>query len=61
MLGVAVKHVQKMRGVHVLRASRVEVLTAAPVQIDGEFIGRQEIAVDIVPGAINLLLPPAHG
>jgi diacylglycerol kinase (ATP) len=61
MLGVAVKQVQKMRGVRVLRASRVEILTESPVQIDGEFIGRQAVTIDIVPGAINLLLPPAHG
>jgi diacylglycerol kinase (ATP) len=61
MLGVAVKRVQKMRGVRVLRATRVEILSATPVQVDGEFIGRQAVAIDIVPGAIHLLLPPAHG
>jgi YegS/Rv2252/BmrU family lipid kinase len=57
MLGVAARRVQKMKGVRVLRANHVEILTEAPVQIDGEFIGRQAIEIDIVPGAIQLLLP----
>jgi diacylglycerol kinase family enzyme len=61
MMGVAVRRVQKMRGVTVLRACRVDILTEAPVQIDGEFIGWQSLTIDILPRAINLLLPPAHG
>jgi diacylglycerol kinase (ATP) len=61
MLNVAAKRVQRIRGVRVLRAQRVEILTAAPVQIDGEYLGRQAVSIEIVPSALYLLLPPAHG
>jgi YegS/Rv2252/BmrU family lipid kinase len=57
MLNVAAKRVQRVRGVHVLRAQRVEILTATPVQIDGEYLGRQTVSIEIVPGALQLLLP----
>jgi len=60
MMGVAARRVQKMSGVRVLRATRVEILTETAAQIDGEFLGRQALTIDIVPGAINLLLPPSH-
>ncbi len=58
MLNVAAKRVQRIRGVHVLRTHRVDVLTEAPVQIDGEYLGRQTVSIEIVPGALQLLLPP---
>ncbi len=58
MLNVAARRVQRMRGVRVLRAHQVEILTDAPVQIDGEYLGRQAVSIEIVPGAIHLLLPP---
>ena len=58
MLNVAAKRVQRIRGVRVLRTHRVDVLTAAPVQIDGEYLGRQAVSIEIVPGALQLLLPP---
>jgi diacylglycerol kinase (ATP) len=61
MLNVAARRVQRMRGVRVLRAHRVEILTDTPVQIDGEFLGRQTVTIEIVPGAIHLLLPLKHG
>ena len=61
MLNVALKRVQRMRGVRVLRAQQVEILTATPVQIDGEYLGRQTVSIEIVPGALHLLLPPRHG
>jgi diacylglycerol kinase family enzyme len=50
--------VQHVRGVRVVRASRVNILTAAPVQIDGEYLGCQTVSIEIVPGALQLLLPP---
>jgi len=61
MLNVAARRVQRVRGVRVLSAHQVEVLTRAPVQIDGEYLGRQAVSIEIVPGALQLLLPPAHG
>ena len=61
MLNVAAKRVQRVRGVRVLRAHHVEILTETPVQIDGEYLGRQAVSIEIVPGALKLLLPPRHG
>jgi YegS/Rv2252/BmrU family lipid kinase len=58
MLNVAAKRVQRVRGVHVLRAQHVDILTETPTQIDGEYLGRQAVAIEIVPGALHLLLPP---
>ncbi len=57
MLNVAARRVQRLRGVHVLRAHRVDILTGTPVQIDGEYLGRQPVSIEIVPGALQLLLP----
>jgi diacylglycerol kinase family enzyme len=61
MLGVAAKRVQSMRGVRVLRARRMDILSATPVHIDGEYLGRQSVSIEIVPGALQLLLPRIHG
>ena len=61
MLNVAAKRVQRVRGVRVMRAQHVEIRTVAPVQIDGEYLGRQAVAIEIVPGALNLLLPAKNG
>jgi diacylglycerol kinase (ATP) len=58
MLNVAARRVQRIRGVHVLRTRQVDVLTQAPVQIDGEYLGRQTVSIEIIPGALQLLLPP---
>lgn len=57
MLNVAAKRVQRVRGVHVMRAQQVEILTKTPTQIDGEYLGRQSVSIEIVPGALQLLLP----
>jgi diacylglycerol kinase (ATP) len=61
MLGVAAKRVQGMRGVRSFRTRRVDILTTAPLQIDGEYLGRLAVSIEIVPGALQLLLPPVHG
>lgn len=61
MLNVAAKRVQRMSGVHVMQATHVEILTATPVQIDGEYLGRQAVSIEIVPGALQLLLPAKNG
>jgi diacylglycerol kinase family enzyme len=57
MLNVAAKRVQRLHGVKVLRAHQVDILTETPVQIDGEYLGRQTVSIEIVPAALQLLLP----
>jgi len=61
MLGVASGHVQKMRGVRTLRARDVAIQTAAPIHVDGELYGYGPALLEIVPGALTLLLPPTYG
>ena len=58
MLNVGLKRVQRVHGVRVIRAHHVDILTETPVQIDGEYLGRQTVTIEIVPGALRLLLPP---
>jgi diacylglycerol kinase (ATP) len=61
MLGVAIKQVQAMRGVHTLRAKRIELTGDSHVQIDGEYMGRLPASFEIAPGALTLLMPPTYG
>jgi diacylglycerol kinase family enzyme len=58
--GVAVQRVQKMRGVHTRSAKRVEIRSASPVQIDGEFLAREAVSIEILPDALQLLIPTAY-
>ena len=61
MVGVATGRVRRMRGVRALHARSAEILTAAHVQIDGEYVGRGPVTIAIVPAGIHLLLPPPYG
>lgn len=61
MLGVGLRQVQKLRGVHTRRATSVEMLTAAPSQVDGEYYGRETLKIEAVPGALTLLIPKTYG
>jgi YegS/Rv2252/BmrU family lipid kinase len=61
MLGVVFGQLKSMRGVRVLSSGSAEVLSNAHVQFDGEYLGRQPVLIEIVPGALNLLVPPAYG
>jgi YegS/Rv2252/BmrU family lipid kinase len=61
MLGVAVKKVQSMHGVHTFRAQRVEFSGNAHVQIDGEYVGRLPASFEIAPSALTLLMPASYG
>jgi len=61
MLAVAVKQVQKMPGVHTVRSKRIELLGDAPIQIDGEYVGRAPATIEIVPDALTLLVPKTYG
>ncbi len=60
MLGVSVKRVQAMPGVHTVRGDTLELTNAAHVQVDGEYAGRFPAFIEIVPGAITLLMPPDY-
>ena len=59
--GMALKRLEGMRGVTVLRLCEAEVRAAGEagvhVQIDGEYAGRLPARLSIVPGAVKLLLP----
>jgi diacylglycerol kinase family enzyme len=59
MIGVGLRQVQKMPGVTTLAAQCVEILSSAHLQIDGEYAGRQPAHLNIEPGALTLLMPPA--
>jgi diacylglycerol kinase family enzyme len=61
MLGVAVRRVQKMSGVQTRRATRVEILTPAPSQVDGEYYGHEPLKVEAIPDALMLLIPQNYG
>jgi diacylglycerol kinase (ATP) len=61
MLGVAVKQVQKMPGVHTVRSTKIELKGDAPIQIDGEYVGRSPATIEIVPEALTILVPESYG
>lgn len=61
MLGVAVKKVQCLPGVHTHHAQRVEFRGGAHLQIDGEYIGRLPASFEIAPASLTLLMPAAYG
>jgi diacylglycerol kinase family enzyme len=61
MLAVAVRQVQKLPGVHTRRATTVQILTAGPSQVDGEYYGREVLTIEAVPDALTLLIPPKYG
>jgi YegS/Rv2252/BmrU family lipid kinase len=46
--------------VDIYRARRVEIRTyrPLPVQVDGDYIGNTPIVMEVVPRAINLMVPP---
>jgi YegS/Rv2252/BmrU family lipid kinase len=58
LVGVTLTRVQEMRGVRVMRAQRVQIMSDAHIQIDGEYAGRKRAVIEIVPDAITLLVPP---
>jgi YegS/Rv2252/BmrU family lipid kinase len=60
MVGVGMRQVQKMPGVHTIRANRVILEGDGPIQIDGEYAGQLPATLDIVPGALTLLMPDSY-
>jgi len=63
--GMALRRLEGMQGVTVLRTDRIQL--SGPddervyVQIDGEFAGRLPAEVRIVPDAVMLMVPEAYG
>ena len=60
MMGVGLKQVQSMRGVHTVRAGQIEICGDAHVQIDGEYAGRMPARFEIVPDALTILAPSVY-
>jgi YegS/Rv2252/BmrU family lipid kinase len=60
MLGVSMKRVKSMPGVHAVHAKRVEFTGGVHLQVDGEYAGRLPASIEIVPAALTLLVPPAY-
>jgi diacylglycerol kinase (ATP) len=62
--GVALKRLQGMKGVTVLRARKVCMSGVndprVHIQVDGEYAGRLPASIEIVPDALTLLLPPGY-
>jgi len=61
MLAVAAKQVQKMPGVHTVRSTKIELRGDAPVQIDGEYVGRSPAMLEIIRDALTILVPDTYG
>jgi diacylglycerol kinase (ATP) len=61
MLGVAVKQVKKMPGVHTIRTKGFDIVSSAHLQVDGEYAGWESARIEIAPDALTLLLPASYG
>jgi len=61
MLGVGIRRVQAMHGVHTHRARRIEFSGEGHLQIDGEYAGRLPASFEIAPAALTLLMPDNYG
>ena len=64
LAAVAVRRLDGVKGVTVLRTREVEMAHAPGdrvfVQVDGEFAGHLPARVEIVPSSLSLLLPPPY-
>ncbi|HEX4773824.1 MAG TPA: diacylglycerol kinase family protein [Bryobacteraceae bacterium] len=64
LLGVALRQVHRLQGVTIVHGRSIEC--SAPArdrifsQVDGELVGHLPASVDILPGALTMLLPPAY-
>lgn len=61
MLAVGVKQVQRMPGVRTVRSTKMELRGDAPIQVDGEYMGRSPATIEIVPNALTILVPESYG
>lgn len=60
LVGVLVKQVQSMPGVHTFRVPRIEFSGAGHLQVDGEYAGRLPARFEVVPDALTLLVPNSY-
>jgi diacylglycerol kinase family enzyme len=64
-LGMALRRLEGMRGVTVLRTDRIRLFGPSDsriyIQIDGEFAGSLPAEIRIVPDAVTLLVPEHYG
>jgi diacylglycerol kinase family enzyme len=64
-LGMALRRLEGMRGVTILRTDRIRLFGPSDsriyVQIDGEFAGPLPAEVQILPDAITLMVPEQYG
>ncbi|MEQ1885666.1 MAG: diacylglycerol kinase family protein [Bryobacteraceae bacterium] len=60
MLAVGIRCVQVLPGVQTVRASAMEFSGCAPVQIDGEAVGKLPVRFEIEAAALTLLVPPRY-
>jgi YegS/Rv2252/BmrU family lipid kinase len=64
LAAVAAKRLKGTKGVTVLRAREIEMSHASDdriyVQVDGEYAGQLPARVELVPDAIDLLMPPQY-
>ena len=64
MLGVSMKRVKSMAGVHAVYGTRVEFVglpsQQVHLQIDGEYAGRLPATIEIEPAALTLLIPTPY-
>jgi len=65
LAGLAMRRLKGMSGVHVSRTSGAAIsgVNGRPVylQVDGEAAGCLPAAIDIIPDAMTLLIPPSYG
>ena len=64
LAGVLTRRHSSMKGVSILRSGRID-FSAPPesrvyAQVDGEYAGRLPFSLEIVPGALILLMPPRY-
>ncbi len=54
----------RMRGVTILRTRELKLAAAADphvhIEVDGEYVGRLPARIELVPGALTLLMPPQY-
>lgn len=60
MLATLLRQVQKMPGVRTIAAPCAEILTPAPLHVDGEYAGCQTAHFEAVPDSLTLLMPAAY-
>lgn len=60
LAGVGARCLELLPGVTTLRTKSVECSADVPVQLDGEYAGRTPGRFEIVPDALNVLLPAAY-